>query len=184
MDSKVKIAGHPLHPMLVAFPVALYTAALAAFVVHAVGGSQFWWRVGLWSNLVGVGMALLAALPGLVDLLAAIPRGHPAKKVGLAHMSLAVTALALFATNLVVQRGAWVNMPADLRATLGVPHFVSPDVTASLLLSGAGFAVTLCAGFLGWTLVQKHHVGIADAHGALPAPLPTHPTPPRALSPR
>ena len=159
MDSKLTISGRALHPMLVGFPVALYLATFTAFSLHATGGSPFWWRVGLWANLLGVGAAVVAAIPGLVDLLM-IPSGHPAKRVGISHMLLAVTALSLFVANLFVQRGTWENLSPLLRTNLGVPDYVQPAVRASLVLTGTGVAVTLAAGFLGWTLVRKHHVGI------------------------
>ena len=45
MYSKTKIMGHPIHPMLVAFPVAFYTGALAAFVAYNSNNDPFWFKV-------------------------------------------------------------------------------------------------------------------------------------------
>src|SRR5690348_11645564 len=95
MYSKVTIAGHPIHPMLIAYPVASYTGTLVGFAVYAANGQQFWLRLAIALNIAGVGMALLAALPGFVDWAFGVPRGSAAKGVGLAHAGLNVAALGL-----------------------------------------------------------------------------------------
>jgi len=146
MYSKATIAGHPVHPMLVGFPVACYTGTLVGFAVYAANGAQFWLNLAIALNVVGVGSALLAALPGFVDWAFGIPRGSAAKTVGLAHAGLNVAALALFAVSLGTHVTHW-NGPAT-GATLG------------LALSSAGVACTVAAGFLGWMLVQDYHIGI------------------------
>lgn len=146
MYSKVKVADHPIHPMLVAFPVAYYTGTLAGFAVYAANGHQFWLNAAIALSVVGAGGAILAAVPGLVDLLFGIPRASRAKLVGLAHGSCNVVALGLFIACAVIYVGNW-NGPAT-SATLG------------LALSAAGVAVTVVAGALGWMLVQTYHIGI------------------------
>ncbi|GGJ12792.1 DUF2231 domain-containing protein [Streptomyces brasiliensis] len=146
MYSKVTVAGHPIHPMLVGFPVACYTGTLIGFAVYAANGHQFWLNLAIALNVVGVGSALVAALPGFVDWAFGIPRGSAAKTVGLGHAGLNVIALVLFAIALGVYVTHW-NGPAT-GATLG------------LALAAAGLACTLAAGFLGWMLVQNYHIGI------------------------
>ena len=146
MYSKVKIAGHPLHPMLIAFPVALYTVTLIAFAICVARPDAFWFRVGWYANAAAVVSALVAALPGFIDWAFGIPRGTPAKSTGMAHMLLNVTALALFAINLFA-----------LRSELGS---AAPRVGAMIALPILGMLLTLGAGFLGWKLVQTHHVGV------------------------
>jgi len=56
MYSKAKVGGHPVHPMLVAFPVASYTGALVGFVVYAANGHQFWLNLAIALNIVGAGV--------------------------------------------------------------------------------------------------------------------------------
>lgn len=146
MYSKVTIAGHPIHPMLVGYPVACYTGTLVGFAVYAANGHQFWLNLAIALNAIGVGGALLAALPGLADWAFGIPRDSKAKTVGLAHAGLNIVALALFAISLGTYAGHW-NGPAT-------------GATRGLALSAAGLACTLAAGFLGWTLVQNYHIGI------------------------
>jgi uncharacterized membrane protein len=146
MYSKVTVAGHPVHPMLVGFPVVCYVGTLVGFAVYAASGDQFWLNLAIALNVVGVGGALLAALPGFVDWAFGIPRGSAARTVGLAHAALNVVALGLFAGSLGTYVTNW-NGP-------------STGTTLGLALSSAGVACTLAAGFLGWMLVQDYHVGV------------------------
>jgi uncharacterized membrane protein len=146
MYSKAKIAGHPLHPMLVGFPVTLYAATLACFAASALGAGPFWFRVGVYANVAGVVMALVAAVPGFIDWAFGVPAGSPAKATGRAHMLFNVTALLVFAGN------AYLHWGHRFEA--------QPAAALALGLSAAGVILTLAAGFLGWKLVQTHHVGI------------------------
>lgn len=145
MYSKVKIAGHPVHPMLIAFPVAFYTAALVCYIVYASNANVFWYQVGYVANVAGAVMALVAAIPGFIDWLS-IPTGTKPKQTGVLHMACNVVALLLYATNAWLQCNQWYE--------------ANPDLGLSIPLTGVGFVLTLIAGFLGWTLVQKHHVGV------------------------
>jgi len=146
MYSKVKVAGHPVHPMLIAFPVAFYTASVICFAVFAVRGDAFWFRVGAVAAGAGVIGAALAAIPGFIDWAVGIPRGTPAKSTGLAHMLCNVGALACFVA----------------ASVLTLPQFdaASPSLGGALILGAVGLALTIVAGFFGWKLVQTHHVGV------------------------
>src|SRR5687767_14732449 len=102
MQSRVRILGHPLHPMLVAFPVASYVFTFAALVAYAVTMQPFWYGVALVANVVGVAGAALAAIPGAIDLLTVVPVNTVARKTGVTHALLNVGALVLFAITLAV----------------------------------------------------------------------------------
>ncbi len=146
MYSKMKVMGHPLHPMLIAFPVTFYVTTLGAYIAFAATQNPFWFRVGFVANVAGVLMALVAAIPGFVDWSIGIPKGTMAKETGLKHMLLNLTALAVFTFNALLQSGQW-NNPV-------------PDATGAVLLSLIGVSITAAAGYLGWALVQTHHVGV------------------------
>lgn len=146
MYSKVKVAGHPLHPMLVGFPVTMYVAALACFAAVQFGADLFWFRVGVYANVAGVCTAAVAAVPGFIDWAFGVPAGTPAKSTGLMHMLANVMALVVFAVNAFL---VW-----DQR------YSPSPEVGQALALSAIGVVLTGVAGFLGWMMVQKHHVGV------------------------
>lgn len=156
MYTKARIAGHPIHPMLVAFPVALYVATVVTLFVHIVTGDSFWFRAALWANIGGVATAVLAAIPGFVDLIN-LPRHSRAQRTGLRHAAFNVLALGLFAISAVMlyrTAGGTAMIPG------GAYRF---DVTAPFVLSILGALSTVAAGWLGWTLVQTHHVGIAPS---------------------
>jgi uncharacterized membrane protein len=154
MYTKARIAGHPIHPMLVAFPIALYVATVAALLVHVGTHDPFWYRVALYSNIGGVVMALVAAIPGFIDLVTAVPKRTRARVTGIRHAAFNVLSLVLFAISAyMLYRNAGSNL-TPVAGEYGL------DTTAPLLLSILGIMSTLVAGWLGWTMVQTHHVGI------------------------
>ncbi len=146
MDSKAKIFGHALHPMLIAFPTSFYAATVVAYAAYAATGDAFWFRLGVVANIAGVAGAVVAAVPGLIDWTLAIPDGHPAKTVGFKHMLLNGGALVLFGFDALLSYQQW-----------GDP---GPAVVSSIVLAMGGMVLTTAAGALGWRLVQKHHVAI------------------------
>ncbi len=149
MLSKARIGSHPLHPMLVAIPITAYLATFASLVALGASHDAFWFRAALWANMVGVVGALVAAVPGAVDLLTVVPRGTVARRTGVIHALANVTALLLFAINLYFLSEAYGD---------GEPL----NLTAALILTGAGVLVTLAGGFFGWEMVQRHHVGVLE----------------------
>jgi uncharacterized membrane protein len=156
MQTKARIAGHPIHPMMVAFPIAFYVSTVVALFVFLATDNPFWFSVALWANIAGVVTAACAAAPGLVDLLS-LDRRSAARVVGLRHAGFNALALILFAAS----AGVLYHNTATL------------SVAAPLVLGILGLAATVTAGWLGWTLVQTYHVGVhelADDHvgGELP----------------
>lgn len=153
MHSRARIAGHPIHPMLIAFPVAMYVATVVALFVHVGTDDPFWYRVAMWTNFAGIVTAAVAAIPGLIDLLG-LRRGSRARATGIRHAAFNVLALTLFTISAVM---LYRNAGGTQDVASGAYTF---DVTAPLALSILGVLSTLAAGWLGWTLVQTHHVGI------------------------
>lgn len=171
--SKITIAGHPIHPMLVAFPITFYTSTFIAFVVYAMTNQAGWWNIALRLNLAGVLTALVASIPGLVDWAKGIPKGTSAKDTGRKHMLLNAASSTLFLINLLVHRAVstpWrgagsevtTNMPgAGLGAGVSASELANmPDPAGAVILTGLGLMAMGVAGFLGWKLVQTHHVGV------------------------
>lgn len=145
MYSKIKIFGHPVHPILVAFPIAFYTATLVCYIIYTSNHDVFWFKVAYVANLAGIIMAVVAALPGFVDWLY-IPAKTVAKKTGLFHLLCNVAALVLFAGCFFMQKDKWND--------------TNPNIGPAIVLTAAGFLITGVAGFLGFNLIQKHHVGV------------------------
>jgi uncharacterized membrane protein len=145
MYSKVKILGHPIHPMLVAYPIALYTSTLVAYIIYAANKDPFFFKAAVAANLAGVVMAAITALPGFIDWAVGIPSGTPAKSHGLTHMLLNVTALVLFVINAIIHTGSWTNPSGE---------------GSGIILALLGVLCTVGAGYFGWTMIQTDHVGV------------------------
>ncbi len=145
MYSKIKILGHPLHAMIVPFPVAFYTATMVCYICYSFNNDPFMFRVAVMANCAGISTAALAAIPGFIDWLF-IPKEKRAKRVGLLHMLCSIAALTLFGITFFT-----------LCPKLGESQ---PDDGPAVIMTMAGFILTLVGGFLGWSLVQKHHVGV------------------------
>src|SRR5438105_13451377 len=107
MYSKIKIFGHPIHPMLVAYPIAFYTSTLVGFSIYGATHDMFWLKATIAVNLAGIVMAALAALPGFVDWFLGIPSGTGAKKDGVKHGLLNVGSLGFFIASFAAYAGNW-----------------------------------------------------------------------------
>src|SRR5258708_34638702 len=106
MLTKARIAGHPIHPMLVAFPIGLYTITVVALIVFGATASAFWYPVAALACIAGPVMALVAAAFGFVDFLG-VPTRSRAQKTAIKHLALNVTALVLFAIAAIILGTSW-----------------------------------------------------------------------------
>lgn len=148
----MKLLGHPVHPMLIVFPLGLLITALIFDVIYLATDNATFATVAFWNIAAGIVGGLLAAIFGLIDWLN-IPSGTRAKSVGTWHGLGNVVVVALFALSL------WLryNDPAFVPSTLA---FV-----LALVAVGLG-AVT---GWLGGELVDRLGVGV-DRGAHLNAP--------------
>ena len=115
-----RLGGHPLHPALVHFPVACWTAAPALDALYLVWSNPACWQAAFWCTAAGVAMALLAMAAGFMDLMA-LPAEHPAQGTAQAHMLLVGSAWCVFVIALVVCprqapsiAGAWLGLGLSL----------------------------------------------------------------------
>lgn len=160
MESRVKVLGHPVHPMLVMFPVALLITGTVFDLVDVFGGSAVFGEIGFWNITIGIIVGLIAAAVGSVDL-ASIPRRTRAKRIGTMHAGINVAVILLFAA-------VWALRFADDNYTAG-GALVAIEVVA---LAGLGIS-----GWLGGELVDRLGVGVddnanLDAPSSLRGPVP------------
>lgn len=144
MRSKARLAGHPLHPMLVMFPVALLPLLLLLDVAHLVFAGGPFWEIGFWIASLGVVTTLVAMVPGIVDM-AHIPDATRAHRTGVYHAILGTLILFVYAGSLAAR---W-------------PVGSEPDrfwIAAGLDL--LGMLLVTAQGYLGGELVYRHHVGV------------------------
>lgn len=129
MRTPASIGRHPIHPMLVPFPIGLWVFSLVCDLIFVFGApSPVWKTVALYSMAGGIIGALAAALPGLIDLLSLPPEP---RRTAIIHMSLNLTIVALFVINF------WwrISAGAGARAAMG-PVWLSIVAVALLLVSG------------------------------------------------
>lgn len=151
MESKVKLVGHPIHPMLIVFPLGLLATSLIFDIVHWITGNGFFSVVAFWMISAGIIGALLAAIFGLIDWVA-IPAGTRAKRIGLLHGGGNVVIVVLFIVSWLIRLNAQSN----------------PNVVA-YILSVVGVVLALFTGWLGGELVDRLGVGV-DQGANLDAP--------------
>jgi uncharacterized membrane protein len=142
VGSRIALAGHPLHAMLVAFPIALVMGTAGADLLWWVTADPFFARLGLWASGWAFGMGTLAALAGTAELLAGpgIRRRPESWTHAIAGMMLLATVGANWGVRLYDPVGA--ILPWGAMLTLGSVVFV-------------GFA-----GWHGGKLVFEHRIGV------------------------
>ena len=145
MESRVKLLGHPIHPMLIVLPLGLLSAAVVFDVVHLVSDEPAFSIVAYWNIAAGIVGGLLAAVFGAWDW-AHIPKETRAKRIGLMHGGGNVVVVALFAISWLIRGGATDYEPS------GVAY----------ALSFAGLALAAVTGWLGGELVDRLGVGVDD----------------------
>jgi uncharacterized membrane protein len=142
VPSTVSVVGHPIHPILVQFPIAFLVGALLTDAVFWLNGDVFWARASFWLIVGGLVGGLAAALTGMLDFLR-IPRVRK-RTAGWAHMFLNIAALLLTVVNLVVR---WNN---PISAVLPWGLVISVLVATLLGVSG----------WYGGELVYRHKISV------------------------
>jgi uncharacterized membrane protein len=152
--AKATIKEHPIHPMIVAFPIAFYTTGLVALIVFAATHDDFWFRAAMILWFAGVAGATIAAVFGAIDLLFALPTDSAARSTGVKHGGLNLLAAILFAGAAFMMYGDWTARP---------PEPPTLRIAPAMTLGVIGLVLTAFAGALGWKMVQTQHVGIDDS---------------------
>jgi uncharacterized membrane protein len=143
-ESTAQVAGHPIHPMLIPFPVAFLVATLVSDLIFLRTGNPGWATASLWLLGAALVMAALAAVAGLTDFLG----DERIRDLSAAwhHMIGNVIAVVL----------ALINWYRRYAAT--EPGIPSGGVGLSLLV----VLILLYTGWRGWEMVYKHRVAVSD----------------------
>jgi uncharacterized membrane protein len=133
--------------MLIVFPIGLWIFSLACDLIRLAGGTGDAWPIVAFYTMVGglIG-ALVAAVPGFIDLLFYKGGAPPVKKIALTHMAINLTAVVLYAINI------WLRASG--------PTSMSTSVSTPLLLSIIGVALLFVSGWLGGQMVHVYGVGV------------------------
>jgi uncharacterized membrane protein len=146
VQGKANFRGHPLHLILISFPVAFWTGALFTDSVGAWSHDDFWYRMSVALIAMGTAVALLASLCGYIDY-RTVPMTRAARAVATGHMLWSLAATAVFALALWLRFNAW-------HGRLGVAVTI------------AGALVLLVGGYLGSELSNRFRIGVIDAPAA------------------
>jgi uncharacterized membrane protein len=144
MESRAKLFGHPIHQMLIVFPLGLLATSLFFDLIALATDHVGLFQAAYYMIAAGVISGLIAAVFGLIDFLA-IPSGTRAKRVGVMHGGGNVVVVVLFAASWLLRR----DNPAD-------------PSTLAIILSAAGAALGGVTGWLGGELVDRLGVGVDD----------------------
>jgi len=147
MESRAKILGHPVHQMLIVFPLGLLSTSIVFDTLRLVTGNKKWSEVSyrvLGAGLVG---AMVAAPFGTIDWLA-IPNGSRAKAIGTLHGAGNLVVSGLFGASWLLRRGN-----------------PSKRVVLPVILSVAGGALAGVTAWLGGELIVNHGIGVHDDAG-------------------
>lgn len=147
VPSTAAVAGHPIHPMMIPYPIAFLTTALVTDATARRTGDPFWARTSSWLLGAGIASGLAAGAVGAIDYFT-IRRARE-KPVGRLHAWGNPLAIALAAANLA----------ARARRRPGAP-VSGTDLTLSALTA----ALVGLTGWAGAELSYRHMVGVAG-HG-------------------
>lgn len=158
MEARAKLLGHPIHQMLIVFPLGLLATAIVFDLLRLFTGNGYWGDIAYWMMAAGIVGGLVAAPFGLLDWMK-IPGGTRAKRVGALHGGGNLVVVLLFAAS-------WLFRLDDPRA---------PE-TLAVVLSFAGAGLSLATAWLGGELVGRLGVGVDDgAHLDAPSSLSGQP---------
>ena len=142
MRSKASIKSHPLHPILVSFPIAFLIGAFASDLIGIFTANTNFWITAYYLEVAGIVMGILAAIPGFIDYLYIVPPKSSAKKRGAKHGLLNVLQLVLFSIALIIRTNG------------------SPNEILVIILEGAGVIIIGITGWLGSTLIYRNQIAV------------------------
>jgi uncharacterized membrane protein len=144
MRARARILGHPIHQMLIVFPLGLLGGSVIFDIAYLITRAGHWAEMAFWMIAAGVVSGLVAAVFGAIDW-NAIPSGTRAKAVGLWHGVGNVVVVGLFIAGWLLRRPA-PQSPATL----------------AIALSFVGVGLSVVTGWLGGELVDRLGIGVDE----------------------
>lgn len=146
MATPASIGKHPIHPMLVPFPIALWVFSLVADLIYLWCGNPVWRDyVAFYTLAGGIVGAVLAAVPGIIDYFSI--RDSKVSKIAAWHARINVLALLIFAGSLYLR-------------TTGGAEKMNGSLTIPFVLSLLGVVLITVSGWLGGEMVYVHGMGV------------------------
>ncbi|CDN53018.1 Succinate dehydrogenase cytochrome b subunit family protein [Neorhizobium galegae bv. officinalis bv. officinalis str. HAMBI 1141] len=143
-QSTARIARHPIHPMLVPFPIACFVGTLLTDIAYWRSAEMMWANFSAWLISAGVVLGLIAAIAGLVDFIG--DRAIRSQRPAWPHVIGNLIVLVIATINMFIHtRDAWTSV-----------------VPWGLTLSAVTVVILIVTGWLGWSMVYRHGVGVTE----------------------
>jgi uncharacterized membrane protein len=148
MESRIKFLGHPVHPMLIVYPLGLLSAAVIFDVLYLATNNADLATFSFWAIAAGLVGGLAAAIFGLIDWMP-LPKGTRARRIGAFHGGGNLIVVLLFAVSFLMRTNGAAYLPDTL-----------PFIVALL-----GAVIALVTAWLGGELVYRLRVAVDDDAG-------------------
>jgi nitrite reductase/ring-hydroxylating ferredoxin subunit/uncharacterized membrane protein len=143
MRSAASFKGHPIHAMLIPFPLAFFVGAFLFALASAIWGRDAFNATAGFLAVAGIGTAVAAAIPGAIDYFRTVPPDSSGKRRATRHALANLSAVALFAL------GLWLRGGVE-----------APPVLLSLAVWGLALVLLTMGGWMGGTLVYRNQIGV------------------------
>jgi uncharacterized membrane protein/nitrite reductase/ring-hydroxylating ferredoxin subunit len=141
MRSKANIKGHPIHPILIPFPLAFLIGALVFDILGLIYEKESFFVTGRYLSIAGIVSALGAAIPGIIDYISTVPPKSSAKKRATTHGLVNVSAVILFSIALIIK-------------------YNSQNFSLIIPLEVIGLGLLGMGGWMGGTLSYRNQIGV------------------------
>lgn len=141
---RLRFFGHPVHPVVTHFPMALLPVSLLGDLLGVWTDASFWWSFSFYNLAIGLVMSIPALITGMIDFLA-IPQEGIADRVAMRHMTVIITAITMFMGSFFIR--------------FGVEILSGWRLISSVSLSLLGLIFLLIGGWFGGQLVYRHAIG-------------------------
>lgn len=145
MKSRASIDGHPIHPILVSFPIAFFTGTMLLDIAAQIFDEPQLAQAARHLNMGGIIFALLAAIPGITDYFLTVPPKSSAKKRATIHGLINITVVLMYSIALIMKYRA------------AIPLLI-------IVVEAIGFTLLCIAGYMGGTLVYRNQIGIYNRY--------------------
>ncbi len=142
MRSRAHFKTHPIHPMLIAFPIAFFVGTFVFDILGSIFNRDSMFLVSYYMNIAGILTALLAAVPGILDYLHSVPPQSSAKERALRHGIVNGGATVLFLVTFILRNTA------------------EPNLITIIILEVIGLGLLTAGGWMGGTLVYRNSIGV------------------------
>jgi uncharacterized membrane protein/nitrite reductase/ring-hydroxylating ferredoxin subunit len=142
MKSRASFKSHPLHPILVSFPVAFFTGTLVFDILSIIFVDMVFWVTAYYMEIAGIVGGVIAAIPGIIDYIYTVPPKSSGKKRAAKHGLINSSALILFTIAVFLKKD---------------PGLLPPVI---VILEVVGIILLSVGGWLGGTLVYRNQIGV------------------------